>query len=109
MRGGGYGIDPSTKIKLFMSIAAGGKIKQAIVSDTHLPDSWDRESPILFNLHALSATNFKAPTCIDPPDTPFTAEEYEEAGYLLFYNYNEPKDGITGDFAMPRVSWKWML
>jgi len=39
MRGGGCRIEPSGEDQTLMSIAAGGKIKQAIVSDTRLPDS----------------------------------------------------------------------
>lgn len=94
---------------LIMSIATDGKIKQAIVLDTRLPDSWGGESSILSNLHVLSATNFKALTCIDLRDTPITAEKYEETGYPFFNIYNESSDGIAEDFAMSKVSWKWIL
>jgi hypothetical protein len=82
-----------------MAVAAGGKIKQAIVLDTHPEDIWKPENSTFFNIQLVNTTRFKEITGLSAPPTPITFQTYLRTG-MPFYNiFDEPESTISGDFS----------
>ncbi|KAJ4348715.1 uncharacterized protein N0V89_010093 [Didymosphaeria variabile] len=81
-----------------MSIAAGGKIKQAIHADTY-SNEWLSDRTTVFNVQILNSAAYKVVTGNPPPSKPICAQTYAENGMPFFAIYEEPS-GISGDFGM---------
>jgi hypothetical protein len=83
-----------------MSVAAGGKIKQAIYRDTQGSD-WLPDKTTVVNVQILNSASYHSVTGFKPPTQPITAEQYEQYeqyGYPFFKMYEEPT-GVAGDFS----------
>ncbi len=80
-----------------MGIAAGGKIKQAIVCDHWPTNIWHKKATIAFNVHLLNAQVFETVTGMAAPETPVTMKVYEESGLPFYELYEEPSN-IHGAF-----------
>lgn len=79
-----------------MGIAAGGRIKQAIVRDTGR--KWLATQTKTFNLQILNTLHFHHVTGFRPPEPPIDARTYAAYGYPFFSMYEEPSD-VSGDFS----------
>ncbi len=91
LRGGGP--DPQPE----MSLAAGGKIEQAIVRDSG-DHYWDNSQTRWFNVQIPNSASFSKVTGLAAPPTPIDARAYAEHGYPFFEMWEEPTD-VAGDFA----------
>lgn len=80
-----------------MAVARGGHIKQAINEDHYLPDSWQPDHTLAFNVQLINSEVFQQVTGQPPPRTPVTAKAYAEAG-LPFFDIHEQPSHIHGDF-----------
>jgi hypothetical protein len=80
-----------------MGLAAGGKIKQAIVKDSG-KHNWNHSQKRWFNVQILNSASFSRVTGLPTPLTPIDARTYAEHGYPFFEMWEEPTD-IVGDFA----------
>lgn len=85
--------------KAEMGIAAGGLIKQTILTDNNDPEIWDTDSGAIFNVQILNSTLFQSVTGRVPPSTPITAQEYASYGFPYYEIYDEKPSGIKGDFS----------
>ena len=81
-----------------MSVAAGGRIKQAIVRDHH-GEFWLSGCTTVFNTQILNSAVYKEVTGEDPPGEPIDAKTYESHG-LPFFKMYEELSGISGNFNM---------
>jgi len=95
-RGSGLNAAPLPKATLqlqpaseCMGIAAGGNIKQQIHSDTYGIDSWSINRKRSLTIHLVNSLAYKAITGIDPPPSPITASEYQQARIPWYSHYNE--------------------
>ena len=82
---------------LQLGLAPGGLIHQTIVADPYLPDSWEPERSISFNVQLLNSELFRQVTGQAPPPTPITAQTYADRR-LPFFKLYEENSGIEGDF-----------
>jgi hypothetical protein len=80
-----------------MSVAAGGKIKQAIVQDNHGVCCLSGHTTV-FNTQILNSAVYKQVTGEAPPTQPIDAKTYESHGYPFFKMYEE-LSGISGNFS----------
>lgn len=81
-----------------MTIAAAGKIQQAIVRDTFNAEAWALDKNIVFNVQLLNAAVFPSVLGLPAPPTPINAATYKKYGYPFFKMYEE-MSGIHGDFG----------
>jgi hypothetical protein len=86
-----------------MGIAAGGRIKQQIFSDTYGVESWDCNRRRALKLHIVNSGDYKRITGQDPPPSPISADQYQISGIPWFSNYNETADTIKGAESFKRM------
>lgn len=82
-----------------MAIAAGGKIKQAIIPDTYPDDIWRTDNSTFFNIQLVNSRKFKEITDLPTPPTPITYDTYIKAGIPFYSIFNEPSSTISGGFG----------
>jgi ribosomal protein L40E len=92
LRGGGPG--PTE-----LSIAAGGRITQSIVSLDRR--DYPKSVPVTFNVQILDIVSFKQVTGKRPPKSPVTAKTYADCGYPFSFMWEEPTT-VSGDFSKIR-------
>ncbi len=79
-----------------MGLAAGGSIKQKIITDQYGADSWDSETATPVCIHIVNSEAFQAITGLEPPKSPITAYSYEKRGLPWFRKYEESTPGLPG-------------
>jgi hypothetical protein len=79
-----------------MGIAAGGSIKQKIITDKYGADSWDSKTATPVCIHIVNSEAFQAITGLKAPKTPITAYSYEKRGLPWFRKYEESTPGLPG-------------
>ena len=81
-----------------LGVGAGGSIMQHIELDKNDPRIWDVTNSKILNVQIVDSTTFRLVTGFNPPETPITAQTYEQMG-LPFYRLwrDEGKeDGVAG-------------
>ncbi len=79
-----------------MGLAPGGRMKQEIFDDPHAFDVWDtRESARCF-VHITNSLAWRAVTGEEPPTTPLTSREYQDAGLPWFDFYGGDREALEG-------------
>ena len=79
-----------------MGLAAGGSIKQKIITAQYGADSWDSETATPVCIHIVNSEVFQAITGLEPPESPITAYSYEKRGLPWFRKYEESTPGLPG-------------
>ena len=94
-----------------MGLAPGGRMKQEIFDDPHSFDVWDTRMSARCFVHITNSLAWRAVTGEEPPTTPLTSREYQEAGLPWFEGgkrissvphqrlvvVEEPADHVHGD------------
>lgn len=89
-------LDEDAFARFEMGIAAGGSIKQKIITDQYGADSWDSETATPVCIHLVNSEAFQAITGLKPPKSPITAYSYEKRGLPWFRKYEESTPGLPG-------------
>ncbi|MGD2124347.1 MAG: hypothetical protein PVJ76_21635 [Gemmatimonadota bacterium] len=79
-----------------MGLAPGGRMKQEIYDDPHPFDVWDLRSNTRCYVHIANSLAWRAITGEDPPTTPLTSREYDEAGMPWFEYYGGDREALEG-------------
>lgn len=72
-----------------MSMAAGGKMMQQIITDPYGIEVWDTENSNRCFIHLTNSMVWRAITGSEPPTVPMTSKEYASHGYKWFDYYTE--------------------
>ena len=67
-----------------MGLAPGGRMKQEIFDDPHSFDVWDTRASGRCFVHITNSLAWRAVTGEEPPTTPLTSREYQDAGLPWF-------------------------
>ncbi|KAF2246981.1 hypothetical protein BU26DRAFT_567307 [Trematosphaeria pertusa] len=83
-----------------LGVGAGGSIEQHIERDTHDPRIWDVANSKLLNIQIVDATTFRTVTGLNPPETPISAQTYQEIGLPFFKLWRDElsADGVAGQW-----------
>ena len=79
-----------------MGLAPGGRMKQEIFDDPHAFDVWDLRSSSRCFVHIANSLAWRAVTGEDPPTTPLTSREYDDAGMPWFEYYGGDREALGG-------------
>ncbi|KAH7176746.1 hypothetical protein EDB81DRAFT_632596, partial [Dactylonectria macrodidyma] len=81
-----------------LGIGAGGNIAQHIERDAHDPAIWDVASSKLLNIQIIDSTTFRSVTGLSPPETPISAQTYQQLGLPFFKLWRDEakEDGVAG-------------
>lgn len=86
-----------------MGIAAGGRIKQQILRDTYGVETWDPNRRRSLKIHMVNSVVYKSITGQDPPPSPISAEQYQQAGVPWFSHYDEMAQSVKSPAIFNRV------
>lgn len=86
-----------------LGLGAGGRMKQEIYEDEHPADVWDLENSSRCFVHLCDALVWRKLTGSNPPHTPATAKEYEEAGMPWFDFYRDDVAVLEGSKTLAGV------
>ena len=86
-----------------MGLAAGGSMHQEIYEDTHPFQAWDMRTTERCFVTIANAQNWMDLTKEQPPLTPFSAEEYTNAGLPWFEYYSGDKKAIEGALKLAKI------
>ena len=86
-----------------MGVAAGGSMHQEIYEDPHSFDAWDMRTTERCFVTLANAQNWMDLTKEEPPLTPFSAEEYTNAGLPWFEYYSGDKKAIEGAKKLAKI------
>jgi hypothetical protein len=86
-----------------MGIAAGGRIKQQILRDTYGVETWDPNRRRTLKIHMVNSVVYKSITGQDPPPSPISAEQYQQAGVPWFSHYDEMAQSVKSPAIFNRV------
>ena len=79
-----------------MGLAPGGRMKQEIFDDPHSFDVWDTRASARCFVHITNSLAWRAITGEEPPTTPLTSREYQDAGMPWFEYYGGDKKALEG-------------
>jgi len=79
-----------------MGLAPGGRMKQEIFDDSHEFDVWDLRTSSRCFVHIANSLAWRAVTGEEPPTTPLTSREYNEAGMPWFEYYGGDLEALEG-------------
>ena len=79
-----------------MGLAPGGRMKQEIFDDPHSFDVWDTRASGRCFVHITNSLAWRAVTGEEPPTTPLTSREYQEAGLPWFDWYGGDREALEG-------------
>ena len=79
-----------------MGLAPGGRMKQEIFDDPHSFDVWDTRASARCFVHITNSLAWRAITGEEPPTTPLTSREYQEAGLPWFDYYGGDREALEG-------------
>ena len=79
-----------------MGLAPGGRMKQEIYDDPHSFDVWDTRASSRCFVHIANSLAWRAVTGEEPPTTPLTAREYQDAGLPWFEHYGKDRTALEG-------------
>ncbi len=71
-------------------------MKQEIFDDPHDFDVWDTRASSRCFVHIANSLTWRAVTGEEPPTTPLTSGEYQEAGMPWFEYYGGDRDALEG-------------
>jgi hypothetical protein len=83
-----------------LGIAVGGTLRQKIYPDKYGIETWDRERPMSFFVHLISAAEFAAITGAPEPSTPVDAAAYTAAGLPWFELYDAEESDTAAAKAL---------
>ena len=86
-----------------MGLAPGGRMKQEIYDDPHAFDVWDTRASSRCFVHIANSLAWRAVTGEEPPTTPLTAREYEDAGLPWFELYGKDRSALEGAAALAEL------
>ena len=86
-----------------MGLAAGGSMHQEIYEDTHPFEAWDMRTTERCFVTIANAQHWMDLTKEQPPLTPFSAEEYTNAGLPWFEYYSGDKKAIEGALKLAKI------
>ena len=79
-----------------MGLAPGGRMKQEIFDDPHAFDVWDTRASARCFVHITNSLAWRAVTGEEPPTTPLTSREYQDAGLPWFDFYGGDRKALEG-------------
>ena len=79
-----------------MGLAPGGRMKQEIFDDPHAFDVWDTRASGRCFVHITNSLAWRAVTEEEPPTTPLTSREYQDAGLPWFDYYGGDREALEG-------------
>ena len=79
-----------------MGLAPGGRMKQEIFDDPHSFDVWDTRASARCFVHITNSLAWRAVTGEEPPTTPLTSREYQDAGLPWFDFYGGDRKALEG-------------
>ena len=79
-----------------MGLAPGGRMKQEIFDDPHSFDVWDTRVSARCFVHITNSLAWTAVTGEEPPTTPLTSREYQDAGLPWFDWYGGDREALEG-------------
>ena len=79
-----------------MGLAPGGRMKQDIFDDPHSFDVWDTRASSRCFVHITNSLAWRALTGEEPPTTPLTSREYQDAGLPWFDYYGGDRKALEG-------------
>ena len=79
-----------------MGLAPGGRMKQEIFDDPHDFDVWDTRASARCFVHITNSLAWRAITGEEPPTTPLTSREYQDAGLPWFDYYGGDREALEG-------------
>jgi hypothetical protein len=79
-----------------MGLAPGGRMKQEIFDDPHAFDVWDTRASARCFVHISNSLAWRAITGEEPPTTPLTSLEYQNAGLPWFDYYGGDREALEG-------------
>ena len=79
-----------------MGLAPGGRMKQEIFDDPHNFDVWDTRASARCFVHITNSLAWRAITGEEPPTTPLTSREYQDAGLPWFDYYGGDREALEG-------------
>ncbi len=79
-----------------MGLAPGGRMKQEIFDDPHSFDVWDTRASGRCFVHITNSLAWRAVTGEEPPTTPLTSREYQDAGLPWFDWYGGDREALEG-------------
>ena len=79
-----------------MGLAPGGRMKQEIFDDPHSFDVWDTRASARCFVHITNSLAWRAVTGEEPPTTPLTPREYQDAGMPWFDYYGGDREALEG-------------
>ena len=79
-----------------MGLAPGGRMKQEIFDDPHAFDVWDTRASARCFVHITNSLAWRAVTGEEPPTTPLTSREYQDAGLPWFDFYGGDREALEG-------------
>lgn len=79
-----------------MGLAPGGRMTQEIYDDPHAFDVWDTRAGSRCFIHISNSIAWRAITGEEPPTTPLTVKEYQNAGMPWFDFYGGDRKALEG-------------
>ena len=79
-----------------MGLAPGGRMKQEIFDDPHAFDVWDTRASARCFVHITNSLAWRSVTGEEPPTTPLTSREYQDAGLPWFDFYGGDREALEG-------------
>ena len=79
-----------------MGLAPGGRMKQEIFDDPHAFDVWDTRASARCFVHITNSLAWRSVTGEEPPTTPLTSREYQDAGLPWFDYYGGDREALEG-------------
>jgi len=79
-----------------MGLAPGGRMEQEIYDDPHAFDVWDTRASGRCFVHIANSLAWRAVTGEEPPTTPLTSREYQDAGMPWFEYYGGDREALGG-------------
>lgn len=98
-----YAADLFRPEKISMGIAAGGAIKQQIQKDTYGSDSWNPEKKRKLTIHLVNSMAYKAITGFEPPPSPITLSEYQQAKIPWYSHYEDTTPSLKPPSIFKRL------
>jgi tetratricopeptide (TPR) repeat protein len=86
-----------------MGIAAGGNIKQMIISDSYGHDTWDTNTRRSITIRLINSLFYKQITGKKPPTEPITREEYEFKKLPWFSHYEDSTPKVSASNLFKRI------
>jgi tetratricopeptide (TPR) repeat protein len=86
-----------------MGIAAGGSIKQMIISDSYGHDTWDTNTRRCITIRLINSLVYRQVTGKNPPTEPITREEYEFRQIPWFSHYEDSTPKVSASSLFKRI------